>query len=373
MEPAKALYSFSMRAGREGFSSLKTEWEALTSRASKPSVMQTPAWTQCFIDHLAAEPEQLRLLVARRSGELAMVWPLMLKRSARGGVGVRELWGISHPHMTLSDVCAVDEDAGMWPQLWAWLHACDLQWDRLVLPKVAADSALAAVLEYAGTDVHTRAGEGSAWLDCARPFEELMQAASGNHRSKLSRSMRRATLGHSLRYECHSDPQTLQKALRDFMELEHSGWKGSDGGAIACSPNLVEFYHQLVAVLGGQRRCEIDLLWRDDRLIAGVIWFRAGEILALQKIAYDEALSEVSPGHLVLREALQRACADPTLRRMSFITRCAWADGWRTSVSEVSSYSLYRHSVRGTLTAWAMRGISSLRRVAAASAPASEA
>ena len=67
----------------------------------------------------------------------------------------------------------------------------------------------------------------------------------------------------------------------------------------------------------------------------------------LQKIAYREEFAELGPGALIVAEALKRACADPSLSRLSFITRCPWADGWRTRITPVWRYSLYRGSLRG--------------------------
>ena len=46
--------------------------------------------------------------------------------------------------MTLSDVAADPMDAAIWPQLWRWLETQKrIEWDRLVLPKLAEDSVLA--------------------------------------------------------------------------------------------------------------------------------------------------------------------------------------------------------------------------------------
>ena len=50
-----------------------------------------------------------------------------------------------------------------------------------------------------------------------------------------------------------------------------------------------------------------------------------------------------------MAEALQRACADPSLHGVSFITRCPWADGWRTEITPVRSWTLFPDTWRGRL------------------------
>jgi hypothetical protein len=42
-----------------------------------------------------------------------------------------------------------------------------------------------------------------------------------------------------------------------------------------------------------------------------------------------------------MAEALRRACDDPSLDQVSFITRCPWADGWRTEVLPVHAWVLF--------------------------------
>ena len=49
----------------------------------------------------------------------------------------------------------------------------------------------------------------------------------------------------------------------------------------------------------------------------------------------------------LLREAFARACADPTLDRLCFITHPDWADPWIPESNPVLEYSLFREGLWG--------------------------
>ncbi len=338
-----------MSQGAQGFAELRDEWQILANRLSALSFVQCPQWAGGYLQCLTGDSKTLRWVTVRRAGQLVAVWPLQLVRREWGPFALRELTGLSHPHMTLSDVAADPMDAAIWPQLWKWLATQKrIEWDRLVLPKLAEDSVLARWIAHGTPELtHSRVIDGSAWLDCQFSFDELLKQASAKQRSNLSRGVKRAAQHGELRYETRNAPGGLAQALEHFLVLEDSGWKGKQGGAIARRPELIAFYRALAQELGARGECEIDLLWLGGRLIASVFWFRTGGQLSLQKIAYREEFADLGPGALIVAEALKRACADPSLLRLSFITRCPWADGWRTRITPVWRYSLYRGSLRG--------------------------
>ncbi|MEY4750849.1 MAG: hypothetical protein RIQ60_3063 [Pseudomonadota bacterium] len=330
-----AIWTFDVTRGRAGLEELQLQWDELARRERHLAFHQCAAWAGAYLDHLAPDGDALLFVSARRDGALALV--LVLER-----LHGRVLRLLKHDHLVLSDVLAPDCDATVWPLLWAWL--CGPQGPgcrRLELPALAADATLAHWLQACPPALVLRRDlEGSARLDVNRPYAGLLKAASASHRSNIVRGRKRALGMGQLRYETHVGPGGMAAALDHFLAVEVSGWKGRSGGAVACRPELMAFYAQLAAIESAHASCEIDLLWLDKQVIATVFWLRCGVSLQLQKIAYREELGEFGPGRLILAEALQRACADPTLQQVSFITRCSWADGWRTQIVPVHAWEL---------------------------------
>ena len=342
-----STWSFEGLRGRAGLDALLPEWYALAASIPALSFVQAPSWCEGFADHLAADMERLIWVSARENGRLVAVLPLE-QDAANGG----RLSLFSHPHLALSDVAANRDTVELWRALWSWLQTWEVPWVSLHVPRANAD----AVIHQWMADAPPRMSESleidaTAWLPSDRDYADLLKAASGNHRSSLSRAGRKAAEQGTLRYVTHTAPAAMAAAMPSFLEVEASGWKGSEGGAVACDPDLVAYYEALTQRMGAHGRCELDLLWLDERAIGTILWFRSGRTLHLQKIAYLDELSHFAPGKLILAEALKRACADPALDRVSFITRCTWADGWRPELWPIHTHTLYRENGRGKV-AW---------------------
>jgi len=357
-------WAFSMTSGPEGFAALVAEWQILADSLPGLNFVQCPQWAEAYMACLCTAPQRLRWLAARYEGRLVAVWPLELHQRGPGPFVVRELRGLSHPHMTLSDIAADSVQGPLWAAMWSWLQRqSGVAWDVLHLPLLAEDAVLApALADLPAAHVLAKAVDGSAWLDCTQPYEQLWKSVSANHRSSVTRGMKKAQERGALRYETHGvDAAGLAQAMQHFLAIEASGWKGAQGGAVACSPDALAFYQQLLQTMGPRGQCEIDLLWLGETPIATILWFRTAGTLHLQKIAYLDEVSALGPGKLIMAYALQRACAADDIHRVSFITRCPWADGWRTTVTPVWRYRLFRASLKGRLVALATRAQDGLK------------
>ncbi|MDP4299911.1 GNAT family N-acetyltransferase [Leptothrix discophora] len=347
-------WSFRVTQGTKGLQDLLEEWQALTDAWPEPARLEhlhMAEWARAYAHHLAPSPGRLIWASVRHGGRLVALLPL--ERTGR-----RSLRLLTNEHLYLADVVTAEDVRALWPALWRWLqHDAGIAWTRLEIGRLRADAWLAEGLRLCPPQrMFDNAVGGSADLDVDRSYDALLKSASANHRSSLGRGQKKAAALGTLRYESHATPQALAEALPHFMAVEVSGWKGEQGGAIACRPEWQAFYGELTQTLGtrggqpGPRdHCEIDLLWLDDLPVATIFWLRTGMTLALQKIAYREDLAAVGPGKLILARALERACADPALRRISFITRCPWADGWRTQVTPVTAHIVYADHLRGRL------------------------
>jgi hypothetical protein len=253
--------------------------------------------------------------------------------------------------MTLADACANRSTRGFWPMLWDWLKGKEApNWDRLVATATPADGIWAGWMKemLPSNSLHSISAS-SARTDCRRTFDSLLKTCSANHRSNLSRGTKRAEALGPMRYESANTPEALNRAFPIFLQIEASGWKGAANSAVASSQALTRFYRSLVSELGSRGECEIDLLYVGEHPVATVLWFRTARELHLQKIGYLEDKSRLSPGKMLMKEAFARACADPTLDRLCFITHPDWAEPWKPESNSVLEFTLYRDNLFGTL------------------------
>lgn len=123
-------------------------------------------------------------------------------------------------------------------------------------------------------------------------------------------------MSRALRFEVVSDPAALPQALSHFLQVESSGWKGERGTAIAACEGLERLLPDAGGAVRPARSRRIHLLWLDDRVIAAQFVLLGARTMNLVKIAYLEEESDIAPGHLIMREAIEAACADPGIDRL---------------------------------------------------------
>lgn len=354
-------WTFRLDRGEAGLQALWADWQQLVAELPSADHLHRPEWAAAYARHLAGDSERLVWASVRRRADGRLMAVLPIEQT-----GPRQLRLLTNEHLYLADVISHVAPAALWPAFWHWLqHDAGLSWTRLDVGRLRAGGWLAEALRQCAPrhDFHSVIG-GSAWLDVDRPYDALLRGASANHRSSLARGAKKADPLGGLRYETHRTAEALAAALPHFLDVEASGWKGEQGGAVACRPEWLAFYRELTERLAERPAeqdrqpagCEIDLLWLGERPVATIFWLRTGHTLALQKIAYREDLASIGPGKLILARALARACADPDLLRVSFVTRCPWADGWRTEVTPVTGHLIYAEHLRG-------HGMALLRRL----------
>jgi CelD/BcsL family acetyltransferase involved in cellulose biosynthesis len=364
-------WQFSWSSGPQALQELASDWQCLADRLPDAQYYQRPQWFESYLK-ICENPGHMLWLTARADGELCAVLPLQRLFRRVGPLAVSELRMVSNGHMTLADVCADRKSSELWMAWWQWLQSASAPtWDRLAVTSTPADGVWAAWMQQMlpSHALHSTASS-SARTDCRRSLDDLLKACSANHRSNLSRRAKRAEAIGPLRYEYARTPEELRRVFPVFLEIESSGWKGAAQSAVASNPAILSFYETLLSGFGPRGECEIDILHVGDRPVASVLWFRTAREMHLQKIGYLEEMSDLSPGKLLMRESFRRACADPSIDRLCFITHPDWADPWKPESNPVLNYSLFRNGVKGQLLWRLIKARRSVNKQTQGSSPA---
>jgi hypothetical protein len=148
-------------------------------------------------------------------------------------------------------------------------------------------------------DMHQRAG-----LVCETGFEDWFTDNFSRKRRKEYRRLRNrlAEQGEllSLTWEKTMPVETW---VEEFLELEAAGWKGQAGTAIACMDNQAAHLRQALRQMAQNGSL---LFWKmtlDGKVIATMFGFAGQNQAWLGKMAFDETLSQYSPGVLLILDA----------------------------------------------------------------------
>jgi CelD/BcsL family acetyltransferase involved in cellulose biosynthesis len=189
-------------------------------------------------------------------------------------------------------------------------------------------------------------------LEFAGDGAEQLERLPGKLRQDLKRARRRAEGYGAIGLEVLApDQETVDEALDAFKCIEVSGWKGRQGSALATNARLGRFfrdYGRLSAELGTLR---LFILRVGGRIAASQIAVEVCERLWVVKIAYDETLSECSPGFLLTAEAIWDA-ARRGLRGYEFLgSGEAWEQRWKPQAHAALLVAFYPWTVRGCVGA----------------------
>jgi len=352
--------------------SIAEEWRALAARALEPNVFYEPAFA------LAAAPvfgaDAGAVLVRTAGGRLAGLFPARIDRW-RGGF-TSTLVGWTHPYAPLGTPL-IDRDE---PEsvIAAWLD--HLGRDpampaQLLLPLVPEQGAFAAALDRVLARQGRRAAafgrhERALLAPGAERARYLERAVSGRKRKKLRRLRRRLEDIAPVTVATATGAADVGVALKDFVVVEASGWKGRAGTAIVNNPAIRDFVQKAVAGLAAEGRARIERLLLNDTTIAAAVTLASGDTAWCWKIAYNEGLARSSPGVQLVCKLTENLLAQPTPLR---VDSCATPDHpmidhvWRERLALSDRLiALRRSAMPFALTCW----IETLRRSAIAATKA---
>ena len=150
----------------------------------------------------------------------------------------------------------------------------------------------------------------------------LAQAISGHARRKYRRKLNRLSEGGPTEF-VRPEPDEVPEWINRFLELEASGWKGREGGALALAEADQSFFR--AAALTAHERGQLDLLAlrHNGEFIAMKCNFLAAPGAFAARIAYDERYAHYSPGLLLELENIRQLHDRP---QVEWMDSCAIPD-----------------------------------------------
>jgi O-antigen/teichoic acid export membrane protein/CelD/BcsL family acetyltransferase involved in cellulose biosynthesis len=324
--PAQSHHAFTVEFRKpDELHDIKDDWRALCARAIEPNVFFEPDVA------LNAIPVFGENVVA------ALVWTVEIPRRLVGLMLVRKvrrngitpaLHGFTNPFSGLS-LPLIDRDMAE-PTIAALLdhiRGNPQLPNTLLIPFVAEEGPLAAAFDavlaqrganFAVFDRHRRA----LFAPAAERESYFKTVLSSKKRKELRRQRNRLEDSGPLTFSMSTQEDTAA-ALDDFLTLEASGWKGDKGTAVARDPAVCNFFSKAVLGLASVGQATIARLTQNGRPLAAGVILKSGKGAWFWKVAYDETLSQTSPGVQLTLDLTEAIARDPSI---AFIDSCAVPD-----------------------------------------------
>ena len=314
------------------------------------------------------------------------------------GTGRERLALFGDPKAPRAAAIVAPAGAGQWSTfqpsqlpLGAWLSDAGAPLEALAdgLLRALPLSALALGLTQLDSLFHPRAADGArwrgqdyidtAWVDLAGDFETYWEARGKNLRQNLRKQQKKLdTAGTVTRLECLTRPEDVAPALVRYGQLEASGWKGSEGTAIAPGHPQYEFYRAMLEAFARDGRARLYQYWFDAAVVAMDLCIESGSKIVILKTAYDEAHKAVSPSTLMrqlqFQQLFEAAAAGGPIRRIEFYGKVMeWHTRWTADARAIHHATLYRWGWVPRLKQWLRRGAATTAQPAEAGPVAAEA
>ncbi len=301
-------------------------WDALSACAAEPNPFHE-SWYLLAALRALDPGGAVKLLRFEADGELAGLLPLHTpSRYYRWPVPQLASW--VHANCFLgAPLVARGLECEFWRALLDWADKNAARGLFLHLAQLPLTGpvyeALQAVLREQGRFTALVHREERAMLASALSPEDYFAASiSAKKRKELRRqSARLAELGEVSFVRTH-DEAGLARWIEEFLALEHSGWKGTNGSALASHQTTTQMFKEALFGAASQGRLERITLTLDDQPIAMLANFLTAPGAFSYKTAFDERYARYSPGVLVQRENLALLSVD----EIAWCDSCAAAD-----------------------------------------------
>jgi hypothetical protein len=177
-------------------------------------------------------------------------------------------------------------------------------------------------------------------------FESYWASRPKNFVADLARQRRKLRReGRDLELMIDRDPARVEECIREYGQLEFTGWKGQEGTAVSPENAQGLFYREVLERFCEKNEGVIYRLLLDGKTVACELCIERGASLMDLKTAYDEAVEGLSLGSLLEEEMIKSYYKEGRLKRVEFYGRVSdWTRKWTDDIRPLYHYNVYRYS-----------------------------
>lgn len=346
--------SITVFLGMEGLESLRDTWEKVVSGMDHRRFFHLWEWHHSYLQCLEPDPNTLMFFLFTKRETPVAIFPLRFTKISLGGLQLKAVVFPSHSHMALCDlICHRDAlHLPLFQLLSEYLQNQNKFWDVIHLPHLLEDAcAITAIQQHPPSAFLLRRESGCDFIDMTGTYEAYVQGLSKNFRRSLKRAKQYLDELPGVRITFAQDGPDLEEGLDSFMDVEASGWKGSQGTgtAIKLQPGLVAFYRELTRAFSVSGKAAINTLNIDEKCVAAQFCLLTDDTMYMLKIGYDEDYKHYAPGKHLVDLFIQRCMKNRAIKDINLVTDAEWHADWRPTTLDISELYIFNASLAGII------------------------
>ena len=181
-------------------------------------------------------------------------------------------------------------------------------------------------------------------IDLSGTFDDYWGQRSRNLRDNMKRKFKKpkkANLVVDMRVV--TDPDEMREAVKSYGDLESAGWKAQQNTNVHIDNTQGQFYYEVLRNFAEKNQAAVYELYLNDQLGASKLTIANSDMIINLKKAYNESLSEYSPGRLLDYLQLTREFERKRFKVMEFYTNATRDQlSWSTDSRDITHYTLFR-------------------------------
>jgi hypothetical protein len=308
--------------GVEGLQARIQDWQALAEDAIEPNCFYEPSMLIPAVESFASNLDLHFAFVYAPDGLrphgpkiLCGFFPLELSRRYKKlPVSIFRFW--KHAYCFLcTPLLKTDYERQALEAFFDWLESPESPAQLMECNSIGGDGAFHKLLV---DELNKRARlsflEGRYNRALFKP--STSEGISGRHKKELRRQQNRLAEEGLLEYAALENKAELEEWIREFLQLEASGWKGQMESAFASEEASRSFFETVVKEAFERKQLMMIALNLNGKPVAMKCNFLTGNGSFAFKIAFDERYSRYSPGVLLELENMRRVSAMPFVEWM---------------------------------------------------------
>jgi CelD/BcsL family acetyltransferase involved in cellulose biosynthesis len=362
----------------EAVEKLRPEWSALLERSGSNELMLTPAWllTWWRVYGRDCRPQVGAFYQGERLVGLA---PLLERRFwYRPGIPFRRLEAlgadVDEGDGVCSDYLNLITEAGAEEKIAAAFARALVtgafgQWDELILPAMAGDGAMPALVveafRHEGLPCEFVQTGVAPYIPLPTSWEAYLKALPGRKRYFVQRTERefQAWAAGTATFHQATNVTDLAEGRRILMALHQERWQGAGQRGVFASERFRRFHEALMAQMLAEG--ELDLAWlavRGEPVAAVYSLIHDNKVYYYQCGRRVDLPPKLRPGLVILFDAIRRAITAGR-REFDFLAGAAQYKAQLALASRpLLEFRVARPSVKERLRRWADRGIACIRQ-----------
>lgn len=303
--------------------SLIKTWEGLAQDYGDTGVFLSPAWFEQWWNAFG-RPGRLFVVVLEESGKTKAIFPCWAPDGADPLSSGGRIDSLTNDHTHYYDFLARPSTRRTALQKFGHLlkqikPRAKMRFEYLC-ETAAAEASFAAELRRRGIPLHKYEEDYNPYINLAPTlWEDYLKSLQSKFKANLRRRRQKIEQEGSLSLEVIKSSPALEGPLSEAFEVELRGWKGKEGTAIKCLPEVERFYRGLAGWGSREGRFYLFAIRLNGEVIAFNLCLSSQKTLFLLKTGYDEEkYSSFSPGHLLQYEMLKRLFEEGEFGRYTF-------------------------------------------------------